>query len=148
MYLGMTRSSVSRRQTEAGFTLVELLVVLVILGLLAAVATPQVMKYLGRARTDAAKVQIQGLSAALDLYHLDMGRYPNEQEGLAALAERPPSGERWRGPYVRKRDMLIDPWGRPYRYRLPGRNGDYDLFTYGADDTEGGSGDNQDVTSW
>lgn len=133
---------------QRGFTFIELLAVLLILGLLAAIATPQVMKYLGRARTDAAQLQIQGLSGAIDLYYLDNGRYPTSQEGLQALVDRPPAQAKWNGPYVKKRDMLADPWGRPYRYRFPGQHGDYDLYSLGADDAEGGDGDNRDVTNW
>jgi general secretion pathway protein G len=132
----------------AGFTLIELLAVLVILALLATVAAPQVIRYLGRARVDAAKIQVQGLTNAIELYHLDIGRFPTDQEGLVALVERPAGIERWNGPYVRKRDQLLDPWSRPYRYRFPGQHGDFDLFTLGADDAEGGTGENLDVKNW
>ncbi len=138
----------ARRRRRSGFTLIELLVVLIILGLIAAIAVPQAMRYLGRARTDAAQVQIHGLVSALDLFRLDVGRYPSEHEGLVALVQGPPGLQRWNGPYVRRRDMLLDPWGRPYRYRAPGQHGDVDLFSYGADDAPGGSGENRDVTSW
>jgi general secretion pathway protein G len=132
----------------AGFTLIELLVVLAILGMLAAIAVPQVLKYLGGAKTDAAKIQIQSLSTEIDLFRLDVGRYPAQQEGLLALVERPARVERWNGPYVKKREQLLDPWGRPYIYRMPGEHGDYDLYTLGADNAPGGEGENSDVTNW
>ncbi|MFC0388351.1 type II secretion system major pseudopilin GspG [Muricoccus vinaceus] len=137
-----------RTAARPGFTLVELLVVLVILGLLASVAAPQAMRYLGGAKHDAAKLQLQGLMTAVDLYRLDVGRYPTREEGLAALMQRPSGVDRWNGPYVRKADQLQDPWSRPYRYRFPGENGVYDLFTLGADDRAGGTGEDRDVTSW
>ena len=122
------RSPVQRAASRPGFTLVELLVVLVILGLLASVAAPQAMRYLGGAKHDAAKLQLQGLMTAVDLYRLDVGRYPTREEGLAALMQRPAGVDRWNGPYVRKADQLQDPWSRPYRYRFPGENGVYDLI--------------------
>ncbi|MCG8693583.1 MAG: type II secretion system major pseudopilin GspG [Minwuiales bacterium] len=137
-----------RQHSQAGFTLVELLVVLVILGLIAGFATPQLLKYLSNAKTDAAGVQITQLGTVLDLYRLEVGRYPSEDEGLNALHERPANAEKWDGPYVKKAESLIDPWGRPYRYRIPGQNGEYDLYTLGADGREGGDGENQDVTNW
>jgi general secretion pathway protein G len=132
----------------AGFTLIELLVVLVILGLLAAFVAPQVLNYLGKAKTDVARAQIMNIASILDLYRLEVGRYPDEQEGLGALLEAPPDAPRWNGPYVKKIDALMDPWGELYQYRVPGEYGDYDLYTLGADQTEGGEGENQDVTSW
>jgi general secretion pathway protein G len=123
-------------------------VVLVILGLLAAVATPQVMKYLSRAKTQSAALQIHNLGAALDLYRLDVGRYPSTEEGLHSLVEAPPTTTNWNGPYVKKQEMLIDPWGHPYAYRIPGEHGEYDLYSDGADNADGGQGENQDVTNW
>jgi general secretion pathway protein G len=136
------------RRRERGFTLIELLVVLVILGLIAAFAAPQVIKYLGRAKTEAAGIQIERLSGVLDLYRLEVGRYPSTEEGLEALVERPIDAESWNGPYLKKADALIDPWGRPYVYRQPGDHGEFDLFTLGADGSEGGEGEDQDLTSW
>jgi general secretion pathway protein G len=133
---------------SAGFTLLELLVVLVILGLLAAIAAPRVMNYLGGAKTDAAQIQIQNLSTTLDLYRLDVGRYPSEDEGLEALLRPPSDAAGWNGPYVRQEEMLTDPWGRRYAYRYPGEHLDFDLYTLGADNAEGGEGENQDVTNW
>ena len=135
-------------RASGGFTLLELLVVLVILGLLATVAVPQVMKYLGRSKTDAAKIQVQRLGTILDLYRLDMGRYPSQEEGIGALVTAPPDAKKWSGPYVKTQDSLTDPWGNPYLYRLPGEHGDYDLYTLGADQAPGGDGENQDITNW
>ncbi len=137
-----------RRAGEGGFTLVELLVVLAILGLLAALAVPQLVHVLDSAKADTAKLQIDKLGGVLDLFHLEVGRYPTEEEGLKALIEAPPQAEHWRGPYLKKRDALVDPWGHPYVYRFPGQNGDYDLYSLGADGKEGGEGQNADVTSW
>ncbi|MEM7224696.1 MAG: type II secretion system major pseudopilin GspG [Pseudomonadota bacterium] len=137
-----------RKKRQAGFTLVELLVVLIILGLIAAFAAPQVLKYLGGAKTDSAQIQIERLSGVLDLYRLDVGRYPSEQEGLEVLVEAPSDAPGWNGPYLKRADSLTDPWGRPYVYRFPGENGEYDLFSLGADGQEGGDGESQDVTSW
>ena len=135
-----------RRKT--GFTLVELLVVLAILGLLVALAAPRVMKYLGSARSDTARIQIEKLSGVLDLYRLEIGRYPTEQEGLLALVEKPPQADNWNGPYLKNRESLVDPWGQPYGYHSPGQHGEFDLYTLGADEKEGGDGADKDVTNW
>jgi len=137
-----------RKRRERGLTLVELLVVLLILGLIAAFAVPQVMKYVGTAKVDSAEIQVERIGGILDLYRLDMGRYPDSDEGLQALFERPSNAERWAGPYVKKADSLIDPWGRPYEYRSPGEHGEYDLYTLGADGLEGGEGEDGDITNW
>ena len=126
----------------------ELLVVLVILGLIAAFATPQLIKFLGSAKTDAAHIQIERLSGVLDLYRLEVGRYPTTDEGLQTLMEQPPGAERWNGPYLKKADALNDPWGRPYIYQSPGEHGEFDLSTLGADGSDGGDGEDQDLTSW
>lgn len=137
------------RRREAGFTLLEILVVLVILGLLAAVvAGPQVFRQLGAAKSEAAKLQIERVGGALDLYRLDVGRYPNQQEGLRALVEPPIGIARWNGPYLKKQESLVDPWGRPFSYRSPGQRGEYDLWSLGADGLEGGEGENRDVVNW
>ena len=134
------------RRGERGFTLVELLVVMVILGLLAALVVPA---YLGRerkARTQAARTQIELLGTALDTFRLDVGRYPSSQEGLNALQEgRGIPG--WDGPYLKK-GVPADPWGRPFVYVSPGEHGEYDLYTYGADGAPGGDGDARDLASW
>ena len=133
------------RRAQKGFTLVELLVVLVILGLIAAFAAPQVIKYVGGAKSDAAKIQIERLSSVLDLYRLEVGRYPSEDEGLDALMEKPSDAENWNGPYLKQADALVDPWGRPYGYRMPGESGDFDVFTLGSDGQEGGEGEAKDI---
>ena len=136
------------RRRQAGFTLVELLVVLIILGLIAAFAAPRVIKFVGGAKTDSAKIQIERLSGVLDLYRLQVGRYPSDDVGLDALMEQPADAPNWDGPYLKKADALADPWGRPYLYRFPGEHGDYDLYTLGADGQEGGEGEDRDLTSW
>jgi general secretion pathway protein G len=140
--------SARQRERQSGFTLIELLVVLAILGLLIGLVAPQVMKYLGRARTDAARVQIQNISGALDLFRLDMHRYPSQQEGLQALVEMPTGLASWNGPYLQQKKLPLDPWNRPYVYRIPGEHGEYDLYTLGADNAPGGTGEDQDVTNW
>ena len=145
---GMPAAPRTCRSAQAGFTLMELLVVLVILGLLAAFAAPQVLSYLGRAKTDAARAQVQNIAGVLDLYRLEVGSYPSQQDGLDALLEEPADAPRWNGPYVKRRDALTDPWGRIYVYRFPGEHGAYDLYSLGADGGEGGEGEDQDVTSW
>ena len=133
-----------------GFTLIELLVVLVILGLLAGLVGPQVMKYLGGANTKTAKLQIEDFSTALDAFRLDMGRYPNTNEGLQALVAQPAGATRRNGPYQRKSIVPKDPWGNDYQYRAPGEHSGsaFDLYSLGADNAEGGDGENQDVVSW
>jgi general secretion pathway protein G len=141
-------SEVTGRRRRNGYTLVELLVVLAILGLLVALAAPRVIKYLGSAKTDTARIQIEKLGGVLDLYRLEIGRYPTEQEGLESLVERPPQLDAWKGPYIKNRESLTDPWGRPYGYRSPGEHGEYDLYTLGADGKEGGEGEDQDVANW
>lgn len=139
------------KQTSKGqsaFTLIELLVVLVILGLLAGLVGPRVLRYLGGAKSDTAQLQIEELGAGLDLYHLEIGRYPNNDEGLRALTSAPSGVSRWNGPYLKKKDVPLDPWGNAYQYKYPGENGDYDLYSLGRDNVEGGEGEDADVVSW
>jgi general secretion pathway protein G len=133
---------------EAGFTLLELLVVLAIMGLLAAIIAPQVLKYLGTSRTQTARVQIQNITSALELYKLDVGRYPTQVEGLNSLVTAPPSAPGWNGPYLRKESALRDPWGEAYLYKVPGTHGEVDVYTLGSDKAEGGTGEAQDVGNW
>jgi len=138
----------NRAAREAGFTLIELLVVLVILVLLAALVAPRVIGYLGSSRTKAAKVQVQSLTTALELFKVDVGRYPTTGEGLKALTQAPPGTAAWNGPYLTKKDLPSDPWGRPYVYRSPGEHGPFDIVSLGADNQVGGTGENEDIVSW
>ena len=141
------KTATDDRRKEGGFTLLELLVVLAILGLLAALVAPQVLKYLGRAKSDSAQIQIQNIAGTLDLFRLDVGRYPTNAEGLAALVQRPSGLESWNGPYMKDKSVPKDPWGHPYTYKIPGEHGEYDLYSLGADDQPGGTGENADVTN-
>jgi general secretion pathway protein G len=136
------------RRREAGFTLIELLVVLVILGLLATLAGPRVIGYLGGAKTDTAELQVKNFKSALDLYRLDTGVYPTTQQGLTALVRSPGNAPGWKGPYVDSPAVPLDPWSNPYLYKAPGEHGPYDLFSLGSDKAPGGSGEAADVTSW
>jgi general secretion pathway protein G len=133
---------------SAGFTLVELLVVLAILGLLVGLVGPQVMKTLGSSKTKTAGIQIADLGAALDIYRLEVGRYPTTAEGLQALVEEPAGAKNWNGPYLKKSQVPKDPWGFDYQYRSPGEHGSFDVWSLGADNREGGEGEDQDVHGW
>ena len=132
------------RRSERGFSLIELIVVLVILGLLAAVVGPKVYDKLAKGKDQIAKIQIKELEGGLQLFSFDMGRYPSSAEGLEALIRNPGDNDSWKGPYMAK-DLPKDPWGRPYVYRSPGMHGDYDLFSCGADGVDGGD---DDICSW
>ena len=130
-----------------GFTLVELIVVVIIIGLLAGLVLPQFIRQEEKAKLRTTKAQIELFGTALDTFRLDVGRYPTTDEGLQALRQKPGGLERWDGPYLRK-DLPLDPWSKPYAYRSPGEHGPYDIESYGADGTPGGDGDNRDITSW
>ena len=130
-----------------GFTLLELLVVMVIIGLLAAYVAPRYFAQVGKSEVRAAQAQVAALRNALDTYRLDVGQYPSTEQGLGALLVRPQGSVRWNGPYLQKA-APPDPWGRLYQYRSPGEHGDYDLYSFGRDGQVGGSGDAGDITSW
>jgi general secretion pathway protein G len=132
---------------DDGYTLLELLVVLAIIGLLVAITAPQVMKILGGAKSDAAKLQMESLSQSLDFYELDLGAYPTTAQGLQALMVKPADVTGWRGPYVRKGRNLKDPWGRVFIYTAPGKSSAYDLVTLGRDGKPSGEGDDADLTN-
>jgi len=136
------------RRSQRGFTLVEILVVITIIGLIMALVGPRVINYLGEAKVKAAKIQIESFGSALDLFYLDAGRYPTTSEGLRVLVERPGSTALWNGPYIKGNTVPNDPWGKPYVYRSPGQYGAYDILSYGADGQEGGTGAAADITSW
>ncbi len=130
-----------------GFTLLELLVVIVIIGLLAGFVAPRYFSQIGKSEVQVARAQIDALEKALDQYRLDTRRYPSAEEGLKALMERPASEPQWNGPYLRK-SVPLDPWGRPYVYKVPGSKGEYDLMSYGKDGQPGGTGESADVTNY
>ncbi|KPF78736.1 type II secretion system protein GspG [alpha proteobacterium AAP81b] len=141
------RKTFSKRRTS-GFTLLELLVVLAILGLLAAIVGPNVLRYLGGAKSSTASVQAKSIATALNLYRLDAGRYPNDAEGLGALVKAPATAQAWNGPYLADPKAIIDPWGNPYRLKAPGDHGEVDVFSYGSDNAPGGTGEARDVGNW
>ena len=133
-----------RKVQQTGFTLLELLVVLGIIAMLAGIVGPQVMKHMGESKTKAAKVQIEDLASTLDMYKLDSGNYPTSEQGLQALVEAPDNAKHWNGPYLGKSKIPLDPW----HYVFPGEHGKFDVFSYGADGREGGTGEDQDILSW
>jgi general secretion pathway protein G len=134
------------RRPDAGFTLLELLVVVVIIGLLAAFVAPRYFGQVGKSEVNIAKAQLDALEKALDQYRLDIGRYPESELGLNALVTKPATEPKWAGPYLRK-DVPLDPWGKPYVYRIPGEKHEFDLVSFGKDGQPGGSGENADITN-
>jgi general secretion pathway protein G len=136
-----------QRDASSGFTLLELLVVIVIIGMLAGLVAPRYFDQVGKSNSKIAKAQIDSLEKALDQYRLDVGVYPTTEQGLAALNTRPQNTEKWAGPYLKK-NVPLDPWGAGYVYRSPGEHGDYDLSSLGADHQAGGAGEAADVQSW
>jgi general secretion pathway protein G len=131
-------------QKSVGFTLLELLVVVVIIGLLAGLVAPRYFGQVGKSEVNVAKAQIDALEKALDQYRLDTGHYPSTELGLDALINRPANEPKWNGPYLRK-SVPVDPWGKPYMYRVPGQKGDFDVLSYGKDGQPGGTGENADI---
>ncbi|MGK5044637.1 type II secretion system major pseudopilin GspG [Janthinobacterium sp. GB4P2] len=141
------RQNLAATRQARGFTLLELLVVIVIIGLLAAYVGPKYFAQLGKSEVTVAKAQIEAFEKSLDTYRLDVGRYPTTEEGLAALLVAPPAaGTRWNGPYLKKA-VPLDPWGHAYQYRAPGSKGEYDIVSMGKDGQPGGSGENADISS-
>jgi general secretion pathway protein G len=143
----MTYHSKNILSQQDGFTLIELIVVVIIIGLLAGLVLPQFIKQGEKATAKAAKAQIELLGTALDTFRLDASRYPTTQEGLHALTQKPAGVDRWDGPYLKK-EVPNDPWGKPYIYKSPGDHGPYDIISYGADGVPGGEGTDRDVVSW
>jgi len=137
-----------QRHKTAGFTLIELLVVLMILGLLAGLVGPRVLKQLGGAKSDTAQLQIAEFSSGLDLFYVEVGRYPTTEEGLESLVSEPAGVENWNGPYLKKNDLPKDPWGKSYHYRNPGEHSDFDLYSLGRDNVDGGDAEDADIVSW
>jgi general secretion pathway protein G len=133
------------RAGEQGFTLVEMLVVITIIGLIMGLIGPRVLNYLSESKVKAAKIQMQSFASALDLYNLDTGRYPSSAEGLAALVQ-PTTGAAWNGPYLKGAALPNDPWNHPYIYRVPGERGPYDIMSLGSDGQEGGTGTAADLS--
>jgi len=135
------------RRPVAGFTLLELLVVVLIIGLLAGFVAPRYFGQVGKSEINVAKAQIDALEKALDQYRLDTGHYPATELGLVSLVQRPQNEPKWGGPYLRK-DVPLDPWGRAYIYKMPGeKGGDFDILSYGKDGQPGGTGENADITN-
>jgi len=143
----MTYRSKKILDSDSGFTLIELIVVVVIIGLLAGLVLPQFFRQEEKAKLKATRAQIELLGTALDTFRLDIGRYPTTEEGLQALRQKPATLDRWDGPYIKK-ELPEDPWGKPYVYKSPGDHGPYDIISYAADGVPGGEGDNRDITSW
>ena len=134
------------RAGQEGFTLVEMLVVIAIIGLIMGLIGPRVLNYLSESKVKTARIQLQSFSSALDLFYLDAGRFPSSAEGLAALVRRTPGVAAWNGPYLKGGNVPNDPWSHPYIYRSPGEHGPYDIVSYGADGQEGGSGNAADIS--
>ncbi|MBX3674092.1 MAG: type II secretion system major pseudopilin GspG [Burkholderiales bacterium] len=128
-----------------GFTLLELVMVLVIIGVILAMVGPRVFQNLGRANSETARLKIETIGGQLEVFKLDVGRYPTTQEGLAALIAPPAGASNWNGPYLKDRKVFVDPWGREFQYRSPGEKGGFDIISLGADGKEGGDGENRDV---
>jgi general secretion pathway protein G len=134
------------RQREQGFTLVEMLVVIAIIGLIMGLIGPRVLNYLSESKVKAARIQMQSFASALDLFNLDAGRYPSTSEGLDALVHRTPGAAAWNGPYLKGGNVPMDPWNHPYIYRAPGEHGAFNIISLGADGQEGGSGVAADIS--
>jgi len=139
----------NRAGLASGFTLLELLVVMTVIGLMASLVAPRYFAHVGRSQVKLARAQIEELDKALDTFRIDVGHHPTTEEGLQGLVEQPNAEPNWAGPYLKKKDVPKDPWGRPYVYQQPGTHGsDFDLFSYGKDGRPGGTGEDADITNW
>jgi general secretion pathway protein G len=143
---GQPAAGGKRLESQAGFTLVEMLVVIAIIGLIMGLIGPRVLNYLSESKVKAARIQLQSFVTALDLYYLDAGRYPSSSEGLSALVKQTPGVAAWNGPYLKGGNVPNDPWNHAYIYRSPGEHGPYDIVSYGSDGQEGGSGVAADIS--
>lgn len=146
--LGSCGKHTPERSSELGMTLLELLVVMAILALIVGITAPRVIGYLGKAKSETAHLQMQQLLSALNLYRLEVGSFPTEQQGLQALIVQPAGIEKWSGPYIDRAEGINDPWGETFIYRQPGEHGEVDLMTLGADKQPGGEGEDRDIGSW
>jgi general secretion pathway protein G len=142
------RTKFKLKANEDGFTLIELLVVLGIIALLMTLVAPQVIRYLSEAKSETALIQMKNIESALEMYYLDTGQYPDEQNGLKALVEAPNGVKNWSGPYLKRDKGVVDPWGKPFIFKAPGEHGSYDISTLGRDAAPGGTGENKDISNW
>jgi len=140
-------NELQRRRRDAGITLIELLVVMVIIAMFATLVGARLFRNVDKAKQTQAKAQIQEFESVLDMYRLDVGRYPSTEEGRQALQVKPANVANWDGPYLKK-DIPLDPWGHPYVYKFPGQHTDFDLYSLGGDGQEGGEGNNADIVNW
>ena len=143
----MTCKRIPPHARAHGFTLLELLVVMVIIGMLAGFVAPKFFAQIGKSEVKTARAQLDALEKSLDQYRIDVGRYPTSEQGLSALNERPAGESKWAGPYLKK-GVPLDPWGKSYQYKFPGEHGDFDLMSYGKDGQAGGTGEAEDIVNW